>query len=300
MPAERTTMRQVREIVRLHGAGVSTRQIGIRVGVAASTVRLTLQRVAAAGLAGGIAPDQTDAALEALLFSGAGKKIGHRRHADPEWATVHRELKRKHVTLTILWDEYMARHPDGYRYSRFCELYRTWEGRLSVTMRQTHRAGERLFVDYAGDTIQVVIDRLTGRTRPAQIFVAVLGASSFLYAEASWTQGLGDWVESHNRAIAAIGGVPALLVPDNTKVVVIKACLYDPVINRTYADLAAHYGTAILPARPYKPRDKAKVEVGVLIAERWLLGRLRHVTFTSLADLNREHSKSWGVITPRL
>ena len=150
--------------------------------------------------------DQTDAALEAVLFSGAGKKIGHRRHADPDWAAVHRELKRKHVTLTILWDEYIAHRPDGYRYSRFCELYRGWEGRLSVTMRQTHQAGEKLFVDYAGDTIPVVIDRLTGQTRPAQIFVAVLGASSFLYAEASWTQGLADWVESHNRAFAAIGG----------------------------------------------------------------------------------------------
>ena len=286
MPAERPTMRQVREIVRLHEAGVTTRQIGIRVGVAASTVRLTLQRVAAAGLSGGIALEQTDAALEAVLFSGAGKKLGHRRHANPDWAAVHRELKRKHVTLTILWDEYIAHHPDGYRYSRFCELYRGWEGRLSVTMRQTHQAGEKLFVDYAGDTIPVVIDRLTGQTRPAQIFVAVLGASSFLYAEASWTQGLADWIESHNHAFAAIGGVPALLVPDNTKVAVIKACLYDPVINRTYADMSAHYGTAVLPARPYKPRDKAKVEVGVLIAERWLLGRLRKTLFHSLAELN--------------
>ena len=286
MPAERTTMRQVREIMRLHTAGVSTRQIGIRVGVAASTVRLTLQRVAQAGLSGGGAPEQTDVALEAALFSGSGKKIGHRLHPDPDWAAIHRELKRKHVTLTILWDEYIAHHPDGYRYSRFCELYRAWEGRLSVTMRQTHQAGEKLFVDYAGDTIPVVIDRLTGRTRSAQIFVAVLGASSFLYAEASWTQGLADWIESHNRAFAAIGGVSALLVPDNTKVAVIKACLYDPVINRTYAEMAAHYGAAILPARPYKPRDKAKVEVGVLIAERWLLGRLRKTIFHSLAELN--------------
>ena len=286
MPAERTTMRQVREIIRLHRAGVSTRQIGIRVGVAASTVRLTLQRIVAAGLADGIPTDQTDAVLEKVLFSGAGKKAGHRRHADPDWATIHRELKRKHVTLTIVWDEYIALNPDGYRYSRFCELYRGWEARLSVTMRQAHRAGEKLFVDYAGDTVPVIVDRLTGQTRQAQIFVAVLGASSFLYAEASWTQGLGDWVESHNRALAAIGGVPALLVPDNTKVAVIKACLYDPVINRTYADLAAHYDTAILPARPYKPRDKAKVEVGVLIAERWLLGRLRHTKFYSLAELN--------------
>ena len=286
MPAERTTMRQVREIVRLHQAGVSTRQIGIRVGVAASTVRLTLRRVTAAGIATGIAAEQTDAALETVLFTGAGKKTGHRRCADPDWAAIHQELKRKHVTLTIVWDEYIAREPAGYRYSRFCELYRGWEARLSVTMRQAHRAGEKLFVDYAGDTVPVIIDRLTGQTRGAQIFVAVLGASNFLYAEASWTQALGDWIESHNRALVAIGGVPALLVPDNTKVAVIKACLYDPVINRTYADMASHYGTAVLPARPYKPRDKAKVEVGVLIAERWLLGRLRHTKFYSLAELN--------------
>ena len=279
-------MRQLREIVRLHQAGVSRRQIGIRIGVAASTVRLTLQRVAAAGMVNGIPADQTDAMLEKVLFSGAGKKAGHRRHADPDWAAIHQELKRKHVTLTIVWDEYIARDPDGYRYSRFCELYRGWESRLSVTMRQAHRAGEKLFVDYAGDQVPVVIDRLTGQTRGAQIFVAVLGASSFLYAEASWSQGLGDWIEAHNRALTAIGGVPALLVPDNTKVAVIKSCLYDPVINRTYADMAAHYGTAVLPARPYKPRDKAKVEVGVLIAERWLLGRLRHTTFYSLGELN--------------
>src|SRR4051812_23681096 len=286
MPAERTTMRQVREIVRLHQAGVSTRQIGIRVGVAASTVRLTLQRVRAVGMADGIPTEHSDAGLERILFSGAGKKTGHRRCVGPDWAAIHQELKRKHVTLTIVWDEYIARYPDGYRYSRFCELYRGWEARLSVTMRQAHRAGEKLFVDYAGDTVPVIVDRLTGQARGAQIFVAVLGASNFLYAEASWTQGLGDWIESHNRALAAIDGVPALLVPDNTKVAVIKACLYDPVVNRTYADMAAHYGTAVLPARPYKPRDKAKVEVGVLIAERWLLGRLRHSKFHSLAELN--------------
>ena len=224
--------------------------------------------------------------LERVLFAGAGKKPGHRRCADPDWPAIHQELKRKHVTLTIVWDEYIARQPDGYRYSRFCELYRGWEARLSVTMRQSHRAGEKLFVDYAGDTVPVIVDRLTGQRRGAQIFVAVLGASNFLYAEATWTQTLGDWIEAHNRALIAIGGVPALLVPDNTKVAVIKACLYDPVINRTYADMAAHYGAAVLPARPYKPRDKAKVEVGVLIAERWLLGRLRHATFYTLAELN--------------
>ena len=139
---------------------------------------------------------------------------------------------------------------------------------ISVTMRQTHAGGDKLFVDYAGDTVPVVIDRLSAKTRPAQIFVAVLGASNFTYAEASWTQGLGDWIAAHRRAFAAIGGVPRLLVPDNTKVAVIKACLYEPQVNRSYAEMAAHYDTAILPARPRRPRDKAKVEVAVLIIER--------------------------------
>ena len=153
-------------------------------------------------------------------------------------------------------------------------------------MRQMHVAGERLFVDYAGDGAPVVVDRLTGEIRMAQIFVAVLGASSFTFAHASWTQALPDWIDAHVRALAAIDGVPQLLVPDNTKTAVIKACLYDPQVNRTYAEMAAHYGAAILPARPRRPRDKAKVEQAVLIVERWLLGRLRHRTFYSLADVN--------------
>jgi transposase len=153
-------------------------------------------------------------------------------------------------------------------------------------MRQSHAGGDKLFVDYAGDTVPVIIDRLSGKTKPAQIFVAVLGASNFTYAEASWTQGLADWIGAHTRAFAAIGGVPNLLVPDNTKVAVIKACLYEPQVNRTYAEMAAHYDTAVLPARPHRPRDKAKVEAAVLIIERWLLGRLRHRRFYSLAELN--------------
>jgi transposase len=153
-------------------------------------------------------------------------------------------------------------------------------------MRQSHSGGDKLFVDYAGDTVPVIIDRFNGKTRPAQIFVAVLGASNFTYAEASWTQGLGDWIGAHTRAFAAIGGVPRLLVPGNTKVAVIKACLYEPQVNRSYAEMAAHYDTAILPARPRRPRGKAKVEAAVLIIERWLLGRLRHNRFYSLAELN--------------
>ena len=188
--------------------------------------------------------------------------------------------------MTILWDEYIAGDANGYRYSRFCELYRVWESKLSVTMRQAHVGGDELFVDYAGDTVPVIVDRLTGETRQAQIFVAVMGASNFTYVEATFTQGLADWIAAHTHAFAAIGGVPHLLVPDNTKVAVIKACLYEPQVNRTYAEMAAHYGTAVLPARPYRPRDKAKVEACVLIVERWLIGRLRNRVFYSLAELN--------------
>ena len=228
----------------------------------------------------------TDSDLEAKIYKSAGKKQGHRRIIEPDWASLHREMKRKHVTLSILWDEYIEAHPEGYRYSRFCELYRSWEGKISVTMRQAHLGGDKLFVDYAGDTASVVIDRLTGEIRKAQIFVAVLGASSFTYAEATWTQSLADWIGAHARAFEAIGGVTRLLVPDNTKTAIIKACLYEPQVNRTYTEMAAHYGTGVLPARPRRPRDKAKVEVGVLIMERWILGRLRNRRFHSLGELN--------------
>jgi transposase len=287
MPAERVAMRRVRELLRLKlGAGVPVREVARRIGIAPSTVRETLSRFTAAGLAWPLPETVTDGVLEEALFRPAGTKQGHRRRPEPDWAQVHRELKRKHVTLQLLWDEYIEAHPDGYRYSRFCDLYREWEAKLPVTMRQTHIGGDKLFVDYAGDTVPVIVDRLTGEVRPAQIFVAVLGASSFVYAEATWTQGLTDWVGAHVHAFEAIGGVPNLLVPDNAKVAVIKACLYDPHVNRTYTEMAAHYDTAVLPARPRKPRDKAKVEAAVLIVERWLLGRLRHRSFYSLGELN--------------
>jgi len=207
-------MRQVREVLRLTTAGVGLNEIARRVGVAPSTVRLTLKRLASAGLSWPLPAEMTDSALETALFAAAGTKQGHRRHAEPDWAEIHRELKRKHVTLTMLWDEYIERCPEGYRYSRFCELYRSWASRLSVTMRQARIGGDKLFVDYAGDTVPVIVDRLTGQVRPGQIFVAVMGASNFTYAEASWTQALTDWIGAHTRAFAAIGGVPKLLVPD--------------------------------------------------------------------------------------
>src|SRR5438094_704231 len=198
MPAERTTMRQVREVLRLKFVGgVPIREIARRIGVAAATVRVTLKRFQTAELSWPLPEELTDAALEAKLFADAGTKQGHRRQVEPDWTAIHRELKRKHVTLSILWDEYIERHSQGYRYSRFCELYRSWEAKLSVTMRQTHVGGDKLFVDYAGDTVPVIVDRLTGEVRQAQIFVAVMGASSFTYVEATWTQALGDRIGAH-------------------------------------------------------------------------------------------------------
>jgi transposase len=286
MPAERITMRQAREIIRLKSTSISAHEISRRLGMPRSTVRETLRRAESAGLSWPLPERMNDDGLEAALYADRRSKRGHRRVEEPDWVGVHRELKREHVTLMILWDEYIAENPGGYSYSRFCELYRAFEKTLSVTMRQTHAAGERLFVDYAGDGVPVIIDRLTGEMRMAQIFVAVLGASSLTFAWASWTQTLPDWIDAHVSTLSTIGGVPQLIVPDNAKTAIVKACFYDPQVNRTYADMAAHYGAALLPARPRKPRDKAKVESAVLIVERWLLGRLRRRTFYSLAEVN--------------
>ena len=246
MPAERIAMRHVREVLRLRTAGISRNEIARRLNLAPSTVRLTLQRLTTAGLDWPLPAELTDAALEARLFSAVGTKQGHRRRAEPDWAEVHRELKRKHVTLQILWDEYIERHPDGYRYSRFCELYRGWASRLSVTMRQTHAGGDKLFVDYAGDTVPVIIDRLSGKTQAAQIFVAVLGASNFTYAEASWTQGLGRLDRCPHASLCRHWRRAQAAGAGQHQVAVINACLYEPQVNRSYAEMAAHYDTAIL------------------------------------------------------
>jgi transposase len=203
----------------------------------------------------------------------------------PDWRWLHAELRRPGVTLLLAWEEYRAGQPDGYGYSRFCDLYAEWRGRLSPTMRQTHPAGERLFVDYAGQTIEV-IDATTGEVHRAQIFVAALGASNFTYAEARWTQALPDWIGCHVNAFAKLGGVARQIVCDNLKAGVTAACRYEPGINRSYQDMATHYGTAVLPARVRRPRDKAKVEVAVQVVQRWVLARLRHQRFFSLVELN--------------
>ncbi len=277
-------MRKLRDALRLRSNGLSTREIAASLGVGQTTVSEYLKRAARAGLVWPLPDALTDVALEATLFQPVGGAT-RRVQARPDWPMIHRELRRKDVTVALLWEEYRAAHPDGYGYSRFCELYRRWEGRLTPTMRQHHVAGERMFVDYAGATLPV-IDAATGAVREAQLFVGVLGASNLTFAEATWTQSLPDWIGSHGRALAWFGGMPAQIVSDNLESGVARACFYEPAINRTYADMAAHYDTAVVPARPRKPRDKAKVEVAVQVAQRWIVARLRHRRFVSLAELN--------------
>ena len=250
-------MRKIRDALRLtHAMGMSRRLVGEATGIGKTAVGEYVRRAAAAGLSWPIPDEIDDAELERRLFPPADTASCAAR-IEPDWSHIHAELKGRGVTLALLWQEYRAEHAQGYAYSWFCERHSDWRKRISATMRQTHLAGERLFVDYAGDTVPVIVDRLTGEVRQAQIFVAVMGASSFTYVEATWTQTLGDWIGAHTRALAAIGGVPRLIVPDNAKVAVIKACLYEPQVNRTYAEMAAHYGTAVLPTRPRRPRDKA-------------------------------------------
>jgi transposase len=280
-------MRKVREVLRLKfDGGQTNRRIARSCQISRPTVADYLLRFEAAGLAWPAAAALDDATLEHKLFAPALPAPSAQR-AVPDWRHVHQELRRKSVTLTLLWHEYKAAHPEGFQYSWFCDQYRAWSARLDVVMRQEHRAGEKLFVDYAGQTVEVV-DRRTGEIRSAQIFVAVLGASSYTYAEATWTQQLPDWIGSHVRAFEFLGGVSELLVPDNLRSGVAKAHRYEPDLNPTYADLASHYGVVVLPARVRKPRDKAKAEAGVLLVERWILAVLRHRTFFSLAELNRE------------
>ena len=288
MPTERLSMRRIRQVLQLHfGAHASSRVIAREVGVGRTTVQDYLTRASAAGLGWPLPPDLTDEALEQRLFPAPSNKLGARRHPEPDWALLVREMKRPGVSLLILWEEYDAVHPQGYGYSRFCELYRAFERRLSPTMRQTHVAGHKAFVDYSGKKVPIV-DPFTGEVRMAEIFVAVLGASNLTYAEATWTQTLPDWISAHVRMFQFYGAAPRLLVPDNLKSGVNKSSFYDPELNRTYAAMAAHYSVGVLPARPRKPRDKAAVEAGVRFAQSYILGRLRHVTFFSLAACNAE------------
>ena len=285
MPRERLSMRKIREVLRLRlEQHLSLAKIADACQISIATVHEYLRRAQHAGLSWPLPPDLNDEQIEVRLFPPALPARVSR--AQPDFAYLTGQLRRKGVTLFLLWEEYRYVHPDGYGYSRFCDLYRDYAARLEPRMRQSHTAGEKLFVDYAGQTITIT-ERSTGTPRTAQVFVATLGASDYTYAEATWTQGLEDWIASHQRAFAFFGGVPALLVPDNLKSGVTSPCYYDPEINPTYQEMAEHYGVAVLPARVRKPRDKAKVENHVLNVERRILAPLRDRSFLSLEECNQ-------------
>ena len=299
MPAERLSTRKAREVLRLrHACGASVRTIAQSVGVGHSTVAEYLRRTAVIGITWPIPAEIDDAELERRLLTLAGFEAAPTR-AMPDWNHVYAELRRRGVTLLLLWKEYRSEHPEGYGYSRFCGLYIAWWRGISAMMRQTHVAGEKLFVDYAGDAMPV-FDGATGEERRAHVFVAVLGASNYTYAEARWSEGLSDWIGAHVNALTFLGGVPNLLVCDNLKSGVTAACRYEPGINRTYQDMAGHYGTAVLPTRIRRPRDKAKVETAVLIVERFILARLRNRRFLSLGELNKAIHEVLGDLNARL
>lgn len=289
-------MRKIKEILRLSwDCQYGHRFIARSVNVSSSTVSDCLKRARAAKLSWPLPQGLGDEQLEALLYHSTPKispKTKEQR-GEIDWVYIHKELKRKHVTLQLLWDEYKQRHPEGIRYSQFCYCYREWTQHLEVWMRQPHKAGEKLFVDYAGQTVPIVINRNTGEIHEAQIFVATLGASNFTYIEATWTQTLPDWIRSHVNAFEYLQGCPEIVVNDNLRSGVSKSHIYEPDLNPTYQDMATYYGVAICPARANSPKDKAKVENGVLQVERRILARLRNRTFFSLEELNEA---LWGLL----
>lgn len=277
-------MRKIREVLRqLWDARRSAREVAQSCGLARSTVKEYERRALAAGLVWPL-PEVDDGALEGLLFPPPPVVPAEERGL-PDWDRVDRELRRKGVTRALLWQEYRAANPEGYSYTRYCELFGAWRGLQGLSMRQTHRAGEKAFVDYAGMTVPIT-DPETGEVRDAYLFVGALAASHYAFAEASWTQGLEDWIMSHTRMLAFFGGCPEVLVPDNAKTGVTSAHLYEPDLNPTYLEFARHHDLAVIPARSRRPKDKAIVESAVQVAERWILARLRDRTFFSLASLN--------------
>ena len=286
MTQERLTMRKIQEVLRLKWAGgLSNRTIARSCSISHSTVKEYLQRAELAGLSWPLPEQLTEDELFKQLFP-ERLQAEAKPKAMPDWQQVHAELRKQNVTLKLLWTEYKEGHPDGFQYSQYCERYRQWAAKLNPPMRLIHKAGEKLFVDYAGDTVPIV-DPQTGEITQAQIFVAVLGASSYTYAEAQISQELEHWIGGHVRALAFIDGVPLVVVPDNLKSGVKHPSRYEPDLNPTYQELARHYGFAVIPARVRRPRDKAKVEVGVQVVERWILARLRNQTFFDLASLNQ-------------
>ena len=278
-------MRKVREILRLKWTSqLSNRAISHCCSIARSTVAECLQRAALAGLSWPLPENLDDTALERLLYPSPTPADVTRPL--PEWPLVQKELRKKGVTLALLWDEYKAEHPNGYQYSQFAKLHRDFVARLDCCMRQCHLPGEKLFVDYSGQTVPLT-DPATGEVKEAQVFVAVMGASSYAFAEATWTQSLPDWLGSHVRAFKYFGGLVKIVVPDNLRSAIAKCCRYEPNTNKSYAELADFYGIAVIPARARKPKDKAKVEAGVQLVQRWILAALRRRTFFSLDELNQ-------------
>jgi transposase len=286
MSRGRISMRKIREILRLKWeCQCSNHLIACSVGVSSSTVSECIRRATAAHLSWPLPEGITEEELSAALYPPA-KKINAEERGIIDWAKIHEELKRKHVTQMLLWQEYKAEYPQGISYSRFCDCYRVWTKELEVWMRQTHKLGEKCFVDYAGMKMPIVINETTGEIREAEIFVGVLGASNYIYTEATWTQRLPDWIGSHVKMFEFYGGVPELIIPDNLKSGVSKAHYYEPDLNPTYQDMAQHYNVVILPTRVRSPKDKAKVENAVQQVERQILAKLRDRTFFSLSGLN--------------
>jgi transposase len=285
MPAMRLNMRKTRDILRLRvGRKLTLRAVASSCGVSPATVTECVLRAKSAGLSWPLPDDLEEGQLEALLYPATTRQV-HRPKPDCEY--MHRELKRRGVTLQLLWQEYKAEHRDaGYQYTQYCDYYRKWRGSVDVVMRQQHRAGEKLFVDYAGMTFPV-IEPNTGEVTDMQVFVATFGASNYTFAEIYPSQNVRDWSQAHIAAFEFFGGCAEILVPDNLKSGVTKPCLYNPVINRAYAELADHYGAVVIPARVRKPKDKAKVENGVLQVERWVLAPLRNQQFFSLSDARK-------------
>jgi transposase len=280
-------MRKIKEVLRLkyHGS-LSRRQIAHSCQISRSTVADYLDRAEQAGIGWPLPQALTDQELEQKLFPPQPAVTGSSRPL-PDFDYLYRELKahkKFNLTLDCLWREYKEQYPDGYQYSQFCWLYRSWQKKLDYCMRQDHHGGEKLFVDY-GKGLSLV-DPKIGAPVATELFVAVWGASNYTYAEATLTQQLPDWIGSHVRAFSYFGCLPKIVVPDCLKSAVSRTCRYEPELNPTYAEMASHYGLCVLPARPARPRDKAKVEAGVLIAKRWILSALRHRTFYNLAELN--------------
>jgi len=286
MTTKRVSMIKLKEILRLKfEAKLSVRQIALCLSLSLGVISKYLQRAEAVGISWPPPEEMSDGELERLMQPPRAATVSL-TVAVPDFAAIAQELTRKGMTRRLLWDEYAEAHPGNhYSYSRFTVLFKRWRQKQQLSMRQTHCPGEKLFVDYCGMTLPIV-NPDTGEFREAQVFVAVLGASSYTYAEATWSQKLSDWIGSHVRAFQFYGGLPDVVVPDNLKSAVTKACRYDPDLNPTYQQLAEYYGIAVVPARPYKPKDKAKAEVGVQLVERWIMMRLRHQTFYTLAAVN--------------